>query len=482
MNRYFCVSVTLVEPFFHGKYNEETAEWPPTPLRLFQALVAGSRIRARGRQQPVAVESAFRWLEERNEPPYIICPPENRLGGYDFFVPRNEVGPRQDRLTTKRVRPHYVVGEPRLHYLWSIRDSEWQTAQSHIEVLSGEAKHLHALGWGIDMACASGCVVTPSQLRELTGVHWQTWRGFSSPLPNQSRIPVRGTLAELDSNYQSFVASTNTARAYSVPSKLSVFKEVTYVRSDSLPARPYVAFRLESARDEERGPAFPQIRTSVLAAMLRSLACKAAKNDPHWRNVDTEKYVAGHAGDAEESLPRFSYLPLPSIGHPYADGLIRRALIAEPYGAAGQHSRWLKRRLNHSLLLDEETRTTCALLAPIDDRSDGVLPSYLAPARTWCSVTPVILPGQDDHKQLKAEKLLIKAIAQAGIDSTSIAELRLQKAPFWHGSQHPRYYSAPSHLRHLPRWHVVVRFRKEIVGPLSVGAGRHCGLGVFAHE
>jgi CRISPR-associated protein Csb2 len=215
--------------------------------------------------------------------------------------------------------------------------------------------------------------------------------------------------------------------------------------------------------------------------MLRSRACEAAKRDPYWQNEDAEKFVAGHAGDDEQSLLRFSYLPLPSVGHSHADGLIRRVLIAEPYGTVGTHSRWARSRLNHTALTEEKTRKPRAVLSAIEDR-DSVLDAYVGSANTWSSVTPVVLPGRDDHKHDKAEKLLIKAIVQAGIDFAAIADLRLQKAPFWRGSQHAWYYFAPKHLQNLPRWHVNLRFREAIPGPLAIGAGRHCGLGLFAHQ
>jgi len=296
-------------------------------------------------------------------------------------------------------------------------------------------------------------------------------------------VPKEDSLRDLQEVYQSFLDSVHVARnLYRPPLKLRAFSQVSYLRSDSPPPRPHVVFFLEPTGDEERGPAFLQTRATLVAAMLRSVTCEAAKNDPHWKDKDTEKYVAGHAGGAEESLQRFSYLALPSVGHPHVDGLIRRVLIAEPYGTSGEHSRWAKRRLNRNNLLDEKTGKPCAVLAPIEDRNDGVLAPYLNSAQTWFSVTPVILPGQDDHKRAKAEKLLIKAIVQAGIDFAAVAELRLQKAPFWRGSQHPRQYFAPKHLRHLPCWHIALRFRQQIAGPLAIGAGRHCGLGIFAAE
>ena len=54
------------------------------------------------------------------------------------------------------------------------------------------------------------------------------------------------------------------------------------------------------------------------------------------------------------------------------------------------------------------------MLSEIEE-PDTVLDAYVASATLWFSVTPVVLPGLDDHKRNKAEKLLIKAIIQAGV-------------------------------------------------------------------
>jgi CRISPR-associated protein Csb2 len=71
-------------------------------------------------------------------------------------------------------------------------------------------------------------------------------------------------------------------------------------------------------------------------------------------------------------------------------------------------------------------------------------------------------------------------VAQAGIPVEAVEAFTLRKAPFWPGAQHPRQYFAPDYLRHLSRWHVWVRFRQPVPGPLAIGAGRHVGLGLFA--
>jgi CRISPR-associated protein Csb2 len=214
--------------------------------------------------------------------------------------------------------------------------------------------------------------------------------------------------------------------------------------------------------------------------MLRHVTCEAAKNDSHEFPGGAERYVAGHANDRNDRSPRFSYLPLPTTRHAHADGMIRRALIAEPFGGGGTHVRWVAERLRYHLLINEAGYET-AMLYRIE-AIDTVLHSYVQSAKMWSSITPIVLPGFDDGKYQKAERLLIKAIQQAGLPVEALEAIVLRKAPFWPGSQHPRLYHRPEYLRGFPAWHVHLRFREPIPGPLAIGAGRHCGLGLFVQE
>jgi CRISPR-associated protein Csb2 len=114
-----------------------------------------------------------------------------------------------------------------------------------------------------------------------------------------------------------------------------------------------------------------------------------------------------------------------------------------------------------------------------------VIERYAGPARVWESVTPVILPGFDDGKHARAEKLFLLALRQAGVPMEAVKDVTMCKAPFWPGSQHPRQYFLPDYLRRglskgLPGWHVRLVFHDKVPGPLAIGAGRHAGLGIFA--
>jgi len=241
-----------------------------------------------------------------------------------------------------------------------------------------------------------------------------------------------------------------------------------------LPARPYAVFELAE------GVAFRQEDAAKVAAMLRSLASRCAREDTHEFPGGSETYVAGHTGKQGPTPPRFSYMPLPTIGHEHADGMIRRLLVAEPFGGDGLHARWAQSRLRNARLQDRDGNDRGVLLDLWRAGSGRIIRRYVDEARTWCTVTPVILPGFDDGKRPKAENLLLAAARQADLPVDAVAELTMRKAPFWPGSQHSRRYFMPPYLKDLPGWHVRLTFHEPVPGPLAIGAGRHAGLGILA--
>src|SRR5262249_33518151 len=71
MIRFLVLSIRFLDDRYHGQTAQgEKAEWPPSPFRLFQALVAGN---ARGASLPESVRVALRWLESLAAP--VICAP-----------------------------------------------------------------------------------------------------------------------------------------------------------------------------------------------------------------------------------------------------------------------------------------------------------------------------------------------------------------------------------------------------------------------
>ena len=489
MSHQLCISATFLDHLFHGKGDEES-EWPPSPMRLFQALLAGARAGSRERQWSSVKADAFRWLERR-QPPCIVAPAAQPMSGCTLFVPNNDgdrVLDRQERLTSKISRPYRLYDGDSVHYLWPIEGSDGVAEQPHLELLCREARHLLALGWGLDQVVGNGRILTDSESAALPGERWRPWGGHRPGEPTW-RVPTDGSLDDLEQVHESFLVRVD-GKQYHPPRKPSRFSIVSYFRtrgriwsgaraSDAgddraLPVRSYAAFELPE------GVAFRQENVAKVGAMLRSLAGRLARDDTHQFPGGSETYVAGHTGQQERTPPRFSYLPLPTIGHEHADGMIRRLLVAEPFGGDGVHAGWAQGRLRNATMRDEEGNQWGILFDPWREASKGLLRRYVSAAPTWSTVTPVILPGFDDGKHAKAEKLLVAAIRQADLPLDAVGELTIRKAPFWPGAQHPRQYAVPAYLKHLPGWHVRVVFNQSVPGPLAIGAGRHAGLGIFA--
>lgn len=471
MTTQLCISATFLDPLFHGQ-DDDGPEWPPSPMRLFQAMLAGSRGGCRDSRWSEAKAEAFRWLESR-QPPIILAPSAQPGSGHVLFVPNNDGDKRerQNRLTSKSVLPHHLLDGDTVHYLWPIEEA---VATNHAEVLGQEARSLIALGWGIDQVAGNGRILTDAEARALTGNRWCAWTGVPSGM-RSSRVPVEGSLMDLEKVHRSFLSQWSDGPRRP-PQQLSRFDRVVYRRENSLPPRPRAAFELPE------NVAFRQEDVVRVSAMLRSLTCRLAVADSHQFPGGSETYVAGHTGNQKRSVARFSYLPLPTIGHPYADGLIRRLIIAEPYGGEGTHARWARERLGSAELLNRDGHSRGILMEPWRNTSENLINRYTAGSRWWSSVTPVFLPGFDDDKQPKAEKLFLTAARQAGLPLDSLTELTLRKAPFWPGSQHPSQYFLPKYLNGKPGWHVRLVFREPVAGPLAVGAGRHVGLGLFARN
>jgi CRISPR-associated protein Csb2 len=187
-------------------------------------------------------------------------------------------------------------------------------------------------------------------------------------------------------------------------------------------------------------------------------------------------------------------------------------------------------------LIDKNTQLPVALLS-VAPASDWVVRQYTAApdgSAVWSTVTPVVLPGYDDPDHLRErlkdgktseaeerlpgrhqrgrrgrpgdaktaeakkrlyerldkriEDLLRKAIVQAGFPSTlaACADLSWQLVGFRPGLDLATRYESPDHLKGKPRYHVRIHWKDatggsvNVRGPVAIGAGRYCGLGLFA--
>lgn len=477
----FCITVRWLDDRYHGLLDRDgPPEWPPSPFRLFQALVAS--VARRGTLDGEMGQS-LEWLQ--NLQPPIILAPRSRPGEViTRFVPNNDsdkVPDRQNRLTGKTSRPTIMLDPPVIHYLWRIQE-DCPQARGLIEA----SRCLSCLGWGIDMAYADGQLLDGGQIGELNGVRWFPKRDTLRD-DGLLRVPKEGSFMDLRHAHHSALGRIEHGKPLRTVDKPQVFDHVFYASAERPLGRPWVAFALRTGGDDFYR--YPHAKLIHIAGMTRSAAIKVMKAYPpeDLKIEDTEawveSFVAGHRQETVEGHEQFSYIPLPSIGHEHADALIRRVMITAPFGHEAQLLH-LADQLEGQQLKPEDGSE-----GPVLDRllGDGVTRKYLGPSKMWASVTPVILPGHDDHKQGKTIKLIKRAFLQSGIDQA--CEFTWSALPnFEHcltahkydRDKRPTGYERPRHIESLTAVHIRVTFEHAFAGPVSIGAGRHCGLGVLA--
>lgn len=490
---YALISVTFLDPLFHGRGDGDEPEWPPSPLRLFQALFAGAAAASRASGGVAEADlAAFRWLEQQ-QPPLVIAPEGRRGQAYRLSVPNNamdvvaaawargnesgrgDASPATHR-SMKMVTPIHLESSDTVHYAWPIPDG----ALAIIDSLQRIALNLVALGWGIDLAFGAARCATDADIKALPG---ERWAPITRAAGASLRVPASGTLDALNERHKKFMERLAVAGRFTPTPALTKFGRRHYARASERPPRPFAALQFLSTA-ESGFRSFRSTQTAKVAGMVRHCVGNAAiaagrSGDGVSPEVWTDQYVHGHRREGGPSIGRFSYLPLPTIDPRGVVDRIRRVIVAEPLDGSGQHARWVGQSLVGDQLVNEQTQDAEATLAacPV---TDYVLGKYATTSRRWATVTPVVLPWGDSGKPQRAEKQFLKAVRHAGYEVEDILNLELQREPFWRGCDVASRYFVPQHLRGTASWHVMLEWKHTIAGPLAIGSGRHCGLGLFA--
>ncbi len=509
-----CISFRFIQPYplYHGRGDANEPEWPPSPMRAFQALLNAACLRMRGRPLATEVRSALQVIEVLR--PSIVAPWATlSTTGHRAYVPHNHTdlvtaawdrGNPDASIASHRIekdfRPHRIemIGDdlPTIHYLYPL-DATNADPKELLNAIRPAVRSIHCLGWGIDQVIADATLVESSSNRPV-GENWRpTPRGG-----RRLRVHRNGSLDALSARHAKFLNRLVDGDWTPVP-PLSAIDQVRYRRDSDPVPRPYAVFKLIDANDDT--VTYPQSKLIHIAGMVKHASIELMKQNPprdlRGRSKDewVEAYVAGHQSkdgkDAGAAHTQFTYIPLQSIGTPNTDPGVRRVMIVAPLG----DDAWLEHlaaRLDGIPLkpLPNTKLPAGTRLERIDDKkSDGVRDAYLTPSAKWASVTPVILPGHDDHKPEKTRRLIEKALQQSGIDQSckfdwnSFSQFRkmLPAHKYRKDLADPSKkilinYVRPDHLLDQSAVHLTLRFEYPIPGPLILGAGRHCGFGLMA--
>ena len=419
MSSVLCITLRFLDPVpqFHGRGDDGDPEWPPSPLRLFQALVAASATRWRENQFREFARPALQWLETI-EPSVVVPEASGASYGYRMYVPNNsgdlmtaawargDVEASMARFRVEKdVRPTHLRGEA-VYFLFPLREDNCP----FFKILQAAARSVTHFGWGIDMVAGNAEILTGSQAIGLPG---EVWRPVSDYSGTTLRVPKEGTLDALMEKHQNFLRRLSDNGFKPVP-PLSAFQVVSYRRATDPPQRQFAAFTLLKPDASGMRSFDTARRTRDVAGMLRSAVARVAC-DQGWSNERINVFVHGktsdglHPANGETSPDRFQYLPLPTINSKLNRvESIRRVVISAP-AHCGKEIASVRRTLSGEELKNENGDSEA--LITILPGSDWVLQQYINSCKTWTTVTPVILPGHDDGNLKKAGKLLKTAFA-----------------------------------------------------------------------
>ena len=494
----------LISVRFHDDRYHGAGEWPPSPARLFQALVAGA---ARGCVLTAADVLALAWLEGL-APPTIAAPRKSDGQALLNYVPNNDLDtiggdPRNigDIRVAKSSRPRLFDQRTPFVYAWHLHDDpDLPGAQAICTV----AERLYQLGRGVDMAWATGEVLATAaaetRLQQHGGAVYRPASEVGLGMPLAS--PQVGSLASL---LDQFAAQRTRFGSVVVARKVqTLFARAPKARFTTVqydcPAVLLLFDLRKTSADRPFAP-WPLTGASGLVRLIRDGAVQRLGRAQPERQQHFEATLVGSKDTPTPAAQRVRILPLPSIGHAYADRAIRRVLIEVPpdcpVTAADIH--WAVSGLTIAEYCDDVTgEVTEACLSPADDdRMLGHFGIGTAKHRVWRTVTPVAVSlragnaargqtggprggGTDramTHRHVAFQ--VAQALRHAGIHDP-VHAIVVQQEPF-----EARGVSAGD-FADLPRfdasrlWHVEIEFIRPISGPLVIGDARHLGLGVMA--
>lgn len=484
-----------------------TPEWPPHPGRVFMALAAAHYTTNAGETAIAAGRAALLWLESQ-PPPAIHVSSASHRSNVEAYVPVNDdAGVNEKRTkqlrTFRKTRPDSEF----VHLLWS------QAPPPEIE------RALRALCPGVTRIGYSASLT-------------QVWvaGGENPPAPAEPnwlpdaalqsvrlRIPVAGTLANLEHSYNlaaitAFETLQNQLESAPKSGQTRIRKQIKqqFPLGPPQPERPtlhaWQGYReFQQGADSQsllHGPFDPQLiilekkegcalgleSTQQLTAALRNSLMKPENSRP-------PEWLSGHAPSGEPSQqPHAAFFPIPYIGAAYADGHILGLAIALPrnlgFTAAGRAE--LRERLGNWLLKPDGTpqkqplwnhaarwHWDVELATALSSRLNLQTRRWTGPSQVWASVTPVVLhhhPKREGH----AAEILAQAIQSARYPMAESVELRTVSPFTGAGSvddMPPFAHGGPGLCKY--HVHAIIRFPRELEGPVLIGRGRYRGYGLF---
>src|SRR5947209_254718 len=470
------LNITFPFERFHG------VEFPPSPSRLFQALIAGSHRGIYIRQNAEARDHALEWLENIAPPIIETCLAELFGAGATNYVPNNDNSFAHIR-TAKSMRAFVLREDSVLRYLWRLPDSEQNKANA--EVVCAMARLVTHLGHGQDTVFVSGEILADDDITAKASIGERVVLQPKEQKGGDWTVPRAGALTAYKKRYEEFL-KTGNSHTVNVP-----LRQVMYVPDNTLDLScPYALFEMRDLFDEDKFFNFDGRDLRQPAGMVRHAvieffdSVKGKRFRAHYGEDLISRKVYGHEPkvEGEESkpvnYPHLAFIPLPNL---YPDGRIRRVLLAG-FGFESETERELfddiARNLNGAEIKDNGEPV--AHLMQVEDYEEGKFFKQFCgqSSRLWRSVTPIILSGFN-RRGRKPEQLLYRTLSQIGIESVAVESVAVYRSPIMPKTFRPMDYRLSGRLNENPRYNAEIIFKRPVSGYLVIGRGRHAGFGLM---
>lgn len=439
-------------------------EWPPSPARLFSALVAadGTGVRCRvttgeelrileGLPAPTILASELESVATTELPSRFVVRDERHNGITQEYVARSNT------LVHPGVRMSPKV--PQVFYIW---DSDLDSTT--VDALRRRAARIGYLGASDSPVVCSVSTEPPDSDLPV----WQVSGEGTTTLP----VPYEGFTEQLDLAFGEWSAGRPSRRAWIRTERARYGRRP----ADGELARPTVLwFRFDRALHGRKALQLSElVRRTVLARYQRFVLEDDEPAVP-W-------VLHGHdiPADVRQPYQLARYLPLTNVGYRRSDGRIHGCAVWLPGSTRPEivegvrQALWGWKRLTNNSI-DVGVDPYLGELRPWS----AVPTRWTGPSPFWRSATPIVADSG-----VKKGGPTLQQIQQWFVNAGHVAPLRarVSAVPALSGATRLR----PSEVHHrrgvsaYPYFWVDVAFDEPQDGPLCVGRGRHLGIGLLA--
>lgn len=486
--------------FYDGRYHG-VGDWPPAPARLFQALMSGG---ACGAKVAATKEEALDWLEKLQNP--VIAVPRHVLGqAYVNYVPNNDLDTKlaskgmaniekslAECRIDKHIRPILFDAETPILYYW-VFSSGGEKARE----ICSMTNSLYQLGRGIDMAWATGNVITTSEAEDRLAnyrgeVHRPSNKGQSSLV---LLCPQDGTRKSLTTHFERTRTRFQLKESDRRKSKYIFVQPpkvlMTQTAYDARPNR--LIFELKKENIPISFSAWPLRSAVKLVETVRDKVANCLVTSEPTLTNNIELYLLGQNAREEHKAARVRIVPIPSIGHQHADMAIRRLAVYVPQSCPLE-ARDIAWAFSQVVWKDSDGVISEGLHQADDEI---MVKRFERRGRCWRSVTPLVLTGAH-HRQTNVKHqtneprnatnrinrdacavvAVYQALRHAGI-RTPVTGVHVQREPFDAQGVRAESFALGSRFTKDTLWHAAITFAEPVKGPILLGDGRFLGLGLM---